>query len=143
MTKEELAGYCRADFEIIEKFVGEIRALGSKENPALRDTAALAALIVSSYTGMERVVEKLLLFEALTLKEGADKHSELLKKGFELGILPHELYNSLTRLLAFKEYFNRAYVTELNMEKLYNLASKMPETAEGLKKEVFEYIETV
>jgi hypothetical protein len=143
MTKQEVRDFCEREFEVIRSLADSILLIEDKEKRELFDTAAMGAFLLNAFTGMERVIEKVLVFDALVVRETGEKHTEILRKAFELGILPHELYGDLGHFLAFREYFGRAYVTELSGDKLSTLANRLPDTIDRLEKEILEYIETV
>lgn len=146
MTKNELIGFCRNEFEALMGVAERLGGLApeGKRQFETNETAAMAAFLFSAYSGMERILEQVLLFDAISVKEGEEnRHAELLRKAFELGILPQELYASISRYLAFREFFGRSYPTGLDPLKLGELAQGCGELVKALEKEVFEYIETI
>ncbi len=145
MNKDELLGYCRGEFEKLKGLAGTLSSLcpAGKTSYRLEETAAIGAFLFSIYSGIERVLEQLLLFDALNIRETEEKHPEILKKASELGIVPPELHSALAGYLAFREFFSGSYVTELNSQKLCGLARGGEETVARLEKEVYEYIETI
>ncbi|MDA8169657.1 MAG: hypothetical protein M0Z59_08190 [Nitrospiraceae bacterium] len=145
MTKEELSLSCKEDFDNLNGLTLKIQELASsgKGSYALEETAAIGAFLFSAYSGIERVLERILLFEAFSLKGGEEKHAEILKKALELGILPQELYSGLSRYLAFREFFCRSYVTQFNHEKVAALAQGFNAVLSSFEKELREYIDTI
>jgi hypothetical protein len=151
MTKEELVEYCSGEFAGIKGVAAKISAhlssrgieKDSKKELGLEEGAAIGAFLFVAYSGMERVLEKVLTYDSLPIKDGEDKHTEILKKAFELGILPPDLYKALSRYLSFREFFSRSYLSDLNTERLFTLALNLEDTAGELEKEIFEYIESV
>lgn len=145
MTKEELTTYCSNEFGILRGLARNLLSIvkPGKTTYDIEETAAISAFLFSAYTGIERVLEKVLVFDALQLKEGEGKHQDILKKAFELGVIPPDLYSVLSRYLAFRDFFSRSYVTELNSEKLTTLAENLESTIGELEKEISGYIESI
>ncbi|MDA8388155.1 MAG: hypothetical protein M0Z58_05770 [Nitrospiraceae bacterium] len=145
MNKDELLGYCKGEFEKLKGLAATLSSFcpADKTTGRLEETAAMGAFLFSVYTGMERVLEQLLLFDSLNIGGTQARHPEILKKAAELGIVPPDLHQTLAGYLAFREFFSQSYVTELNWQKLCGLARASEETVARLEKEVFEYIETV
>ncbi len=146
MDKDELKGFCKTEFEKLKGVAGTLSSFceDGKTTYDLKETAAMGAFLFSVYQGVERVLEQLLIFDALDTRQSEDGRAEIiLKKALELGIVPPELNASLTGYLAFKKFFSRSYVTELNSQKICGLARNCGETISRLEKEVFEYIDTV
>ncbi len=146
MDKDELKGFCKTEFEKIKGLASMLSSFCADDETAydLKDTAAMGAFLFSVYQGVERVLEQLLIFDALDTRQVEDGRSEkILKKAIELGIVPPELNASLAGYLAFREFFSRSYVSDLNSQKICGLARNCGQTVERLEKEVFEYIDTV
>ncbi len=146
MDKDELKGFCKTEFEKLKGLASTLSSFCDEDKTAyeLKETAAMGAFLFSVYQGVERVLEQLLIFDALNPGKAEDGHSEIiLQKAVELGIVPPELNNSLAGYLAFREFFSRSYVTDLNAQKICGLARNCGQTVERLEKEVFEYIDTV
>lgn len=145
MDRDELLGYCRGEFEKLKGVAATLSSLcpPEKTDCKVTETAAMGAFLFSFYSGVERVLEKLLLFDALSVGETHARHPEILKKAFELGIVPPDLHSALSGYLAFREFFSQSYVTELNWQKLCGLARAAEDTVARLEKEVLEYIETI
>ena len=147
MTREDLLASCKNELETVKTIASKlaelVAAYKGKESYALEETAAIGALLFSIYTGIERVMESVLSFDDLQIKSHEERHAEVLKKTFELGVLPQDLFNSLSKYLAFRRFFESSYVTELSAQKLAELAETLPPTLAGFEKEVCEYIETV
>ncbi|MDA8091969.1 MAG: hypothetical protein M0Z52_12070 [Actinomycetota bacterium] len=146
-TREELLAACKTEMEAVKAIASRLAELvavyKTKESYAMEETAALGALLFSVYNGLERVMENVLSFDALQIKSHEERHAEVLRKTFELGVLPQDLFNSLSKYLAFRRFFESSYVTELSAHKLAELAETLPPTLAGFEKEVCEYIETV
>ena len=145
MDKDELLGYCRGEFEKLQGLAEALSPLCPPEmtDCGLTETAAIGAFLFSLYSGIERVLEQLLLFDSLRVGETQGRHPEILKKASELGIVPPDLHSVLAGYLAFREVFGQSYITELNCQKLCGLAREAKETVDRLEKEVLEYIETI
>lgn len=145
MDKDELLGYSKSEFEKLKGLAETLSSLcpDGKTSYRLEETAATGAFLFSIYSGIERVLEQLLLFDALHLKDTEERHPEILKKASELGIVPPELHSVLAGYLAFREFFSNSYITELNSQKLCGLARACGETVARLEKEVFDYINTI
>ncbi len=145
MDKDELKVFCKTEFEKLKGLAGTLSSFCVEDKTyELKETAAMGAFLFSVYQGVERVLEQLLIFDSLNPAQAEDGRAEIvLKKALELGIVPPELNNSLAGYLAFREFFSRSYVTDLNAQKICGLARNCEQTVERLEKEVFEYIDTV
>jgi uncharacterized protein YutE (UPF0331/DUF86 family) len=145
MTKEELMVACKKEFESLEGLARKLSELATsrEKKDDMVETAALGAFLFSASTAVERVLEMVLVFDSLAVKESEKKHVEIIKKAFELGILPVELFNTVSGYMAFRDFFSRSYVSDLNRDKLTPLAEAAPGMVAGLKKEVCDYIETI
>jgi len=145
MNKEELAEFSSKEFAGIREVGRRLAALAGPDKKELNveEAAAIGAFLFAGYSGIERVLEKVLIYDALSISRTEEKHSEILKKAFELGIVPSDLYTALTRYLSFRDFFSRSYLTDLNTEKLATLARNFEDTAGELEKEIFEYLESV
>jgi|Deesub1362B_J571_1020462.scaffolds.fasta_scaffold00171_40 hypothetical protein len=144
MTKEELLRFCQREFQALREMLKELEGLKETPEPTVLHKAAAGALIYTSYSGMERVIEKVLLYDTIVVQEHSPRrHTLLLEKAFQLGILPEGLFQNLRGFLAFREVFARTYVAELTWANLLALAERLQSTVQELQKEVRQYIETV
>jgi len=151
MTKEELLEFSSKEFAGIKEVGRRLSALAcpdkkdapEKKELGVNEAAAMGAFLFAGYSGIERVLEKVLVYDALSVSDTESKHTEILKKAFELGIMPSDLYTALSRYLAFRDYFSRSYVSDLNPEKLAALARAFEGTAGELEREILDYLESV
>lgn len=145
MTREELDSFCSKEFESLRGLARNLSSIikPDKTTYDIQETAAIGAFLFSAYTGIERVLEKVLVFDSLQVKEGEQKHSDILKKAFELGVIPPDLYSALSRYLAFRDFFSRSYIYELNSQKLATLAQNLEPIIGELEKEISGYIVSI
>jgi hypothetical protein len=145
MTKDELKEYTDAEFRNIRDVLREITAIikPEKDDYSIRETAVIATFIMNAYTGMEKVIERTLEFDSLSVKDSPRRHNAILEKALELGIIPPELYNVLMNYLSFRQFFCENYSFELRWEVLKKLAGRLDETVSSLEKEIGEYIQTI
>lgn len=145
MTKEELKSHAEEEFSKIEKTLREIAKLKGKPQGELTeaDCASMGAFLFNVYNGLEAVLEKILLFDALRVEESHSRHEEILRKALELGILTPELYENMLNFLSFRVFFETRHSFELKWENLRLLAETVSETASAIEKEVKEYYQII
>lgn len=145
MTKEQLKEYCNAEFENIDIVVKEIFTVVSPEKLqyTVVELAAIATFMHNAYNGIEYIIKRVLLFDGLAVKDSPTWHKDLLEKAAELGILPPDLYQTLSTYLSFRHYFVHAYSFNLDWNELKVLVDSLENTLSQFKSEINDYIEII
>ena len=145
MTLDELRQYCDGEFESIDKVVHELQALYSQEKQSytVAEQASLATFIMNAYSGMENALKNMLLYDKLDIEDSPGWHEKVLKKSGEIGILPPELFQLLTKYLAFRNYFIYSYVFTIQWEEMRPLVEGMKDVVDQVRAEVNEYLQTI
>jgi len=145
MTIEDLKRYCDEEFGNIEKIKAELFSLCSPEKSdyTLSEQAAAAAFIVNIYGGVENILKQMLVYDKLDTKDSPEWHEKVLKKSSEIGILPPDLYQILTRYLAFRNFFIYSYIYNMKMDDLKVLIDAVGGMLTKLRTEIDEYIQTI
>jgi uncharacterized protein YutE (UPF0331/DUF86 family) len=144
MTLDELKEYCNGEFLNVDRIVGELTALYGQGRPdyTLVEQAAMAAFMMNCYSGIENVLKQMLLYDKLEIDDSPGWHEKILRKAGEIGILPPELLQGLSRYLSFRNFFIYSYVFAINWDDMKPLVEGMRETAEQVRSEVQEYFLT-
>lgn len=145
MTKEELKEYCDAEFKNIDRVISELFSIYSPEKSGytLSEQAAIAAFIVNIYSGIENILKQMLIFDRLDIKDSPEWHEKVLKKAGEIGILPPDLFQILSKYLSFRNYFLYKYIFNIKWEDMKILVEAIRDVLVKLRTEVDEYIQTI
>jgi len=145
MTIEELKNYLDQEFGNIDKVVNELFSLYKPEKSeyTLAEKAAVAAFIVNIYSGIEKILKEMLLFDKLDVHDSPEWHEKVLKKSSEIGILPPDLFKILSSYLAFRNYYIYTYIFNIKWENITALADTVNDVVGKLKTEINEYIQTI
>ncbi|MBI5195391.1 MAG: hypothetical protein HZA10_03615 [Nitrospirae bacterium] len=145
MTKEELKTYCDAEFKNIDKVLDELSPFvssGEMEYTAA-EIAAIAAFISNAYLGVENILKQMLMFDGLDVADAPVWHEKVLKKATEIGILPPDLFQILSKYLSFRKFFMYSYAFNIKWEELKPLVDVLKDVIKRFRTEVMEYMETV
>ncbi|MBI4653706.1 MAG: hypothetical protein HY752_01705 [Nitrospirae bacterium] len=145
MTKEELKERCNSEFESIDRIVNELSFLVShqKSEYTIVEVAAISAFVLNVYTGVENILKQMLLFDGLDVSDSPTWHENVLKKSAEIGILPPDLLQALSRYLSFRTIFVYSYIFNIKWEELKVLVDAIRDVIGRFKTEVGEYIQTI
>jgi len=145
MTIEELKTYQNQEFGNIDRIVNELFSLYKPEKSeyTLAEKAAVAAFIVNIYSGIEKILKQMLLFDKLDVHDSPEWHEKVLKKSSEIGILPPDLFKILSSYLAFRNYYIYTYIFNIKWENITALADTVHDVVGKLKTEINEYIQTI
>ena len=145
MTKEELKDYCEAEFKNISRVVDELFPLISPEKAeyTTAELAAISAFVVNIYTGIEGILRQMLMFDGLDVTDSPVWHEKVLKKAGEIGILPPDLFQTLSRYLSFRNLFVHSYIFTIKWEELTVLVDAVKDVLARFRTEVEEYIQTI
>ncbi|MBI5057245.1 MAG: hypothetical protein HZB61_11595 [Nitrospirae bacterium] len=145
MTIDELQKYLEQEFANIDRVVGELFSIYSpgKSGYTFSEQAAIATFIVNIYSGIEKVLKQMLLFDKLDVQDSPEWHEKVLRKSSEIGILPPDLFQILTGYLSFRNYFIYNYVFTIKWENMKALSDATKDVAARVRSEVNEYIQTI
>jgi hypothetical protein len=145
MTIEELKTYLDQEFGNIDKVVNELFLLyrPDKSEYVFAEQAAIAAFIVNIYSGIEKILKQMLLFDKLDVHDSPEWHEKVLRKSSEIGILPPELFKILSSYLAFRNYFIYTYLFNIKWESITALVDTVHDVVGKLRTEINEYIQTI
>jgi len=145
MTIEELKNYLDQEFGNIDKVANELFSLYKPEKSeyTLAEKAAVAAFIVNIYSGIEKILKEMLLFDKLDVHDSPEWHEKVLRKSSEIGILPPDLFKILSSYLAFRNYYIYTYIFNIKWENITALADTVNDVVGKLKTEINEYIQTI
>jgi uncharacterized protein YutE (UPF0331/DUF86 family) len=145
MTIDELKHYCSGEFANIDKVREELFTVYSPEKAEypLSEKASIAALVVNIYGGIENVLKQMLIFDKLDVQDSPEWHEKVLRKAGEIGILPPDLVQVLSRYLAFRNYFLYTYIFNINWEDIKALVDALNDLIGKIRSEVEEYLQTI
>lgn len=145
MTIDELKQFCSTEFGNIDRVTDEIFSVykPDKTDYTMAEQAAVAALVMNVYSGIERILKEMLIFDKLDIQDSPEWHEKVLIKAGEIGILPPELFKILSRYLSFRNFFIYSYVFNINWEDLRALVDPLRGVIDNLKSEINEYLLTI
>ncbi len=145
MNMDELRQFCDNEFRNIDQIIDELMRVyqPGRDDYSLQERAAMAAFIVNIYGGLEKILKQMLIFDRLDVKDSPEWHEKILRKAGEIGILTPELFQILSRYLAFRNYFLYSYIFNIRWEDMKVMVDAMKEVIEKIRKEVYEYIDTI
>ncbi len=145
MTIDELKQYCSTEFKNIERVTDELFSVYRPEKTeyTFAEQAAIGALIMNIYSGVENILKQMLIFDKLDVHNSPEWHEKVLIKSGEIGILPPELFQLLSRYLSFRNYFIYAYIFNIKWEDMRALAEEIGDVLAKLRLEVDDYLQTI
>ncbi len=145
MTIDELKQFCGSEFDNIDKVANELFSVykPDKSDYTMAEQAAMAALVMNVYSGIENILKQMLLFDKLDVRDSPEWHEKVLRKSGEIGILPPELFQILSRYLSFRNFFIYSYIFNINWEDLKALVDPVRDLLAKLKSEINEYLQTI
>lgn len=145
MTKEELKEYCDAEFKNTDRVMDELSSVYTPEKSeyTLAERAAIATFIINIYSGVENILKQMLIFDKLDIKDSPEWHEKVLKKAGEIGILPPDLFQILSKYLSFRNYFLYAYIFNIKWEDMKVLVDAIRDVLVKLKTEIDEYLQAI
>ena len=142
MTIEELKQYCDEEFGNIDRVKEELFSLYSTEKSeySTPEKAALASFVINIYGGIEKILKQILIFDKLDVKESPEWHEKVLKKSGEIGILPPELFQILSRYLSFRNFYIYSYIFDIKWEDLKAMVDPIDDLLTRFRSEVDGYL---
>jgi uncharacterized protein YutE (UPF0331/DUF86 family) len=145
MTIDELKQYCSGEFDNINRILNELLSVYStdKSGYTLVEQAAIAAFLTNIYSGVENILKQMLVYDKLDIDNSPGWHEKVLRKAGEIGILPPDLFQVLSRYLSFRNYFIYSYVFNIKWEDMKSLVEVIKDVLAKVRKEVDEYLQTI
>lgn len=145
MTKDELAAYCNSELARLDSIADNISsiAIAGKTEFTTIELAAMSAFIHYMYTTVENVLRRILKFDGISEPNEENVHQKLLKTAGELGIIPPDLFQPLSNLLAFRNAFVLTQTESAGWEALSPLVSELGGFRKHFRQEVLEYLAVV
>lgn len=145
MTIDELKQYCNDEFNNIDRVMNE---LFSVYDPAelehtIANQAAIGALMLNVYSGIEVILKQMLVFDKLNIEDSPGWHEKVLRKAGEIGILPPDYIQMLSKYLAFRNYFMYTYIFNIQWEDMKALVDALKDLVDKIHAEVDEYMQTI
>ncbi len=145
MTIDELKKFCDNELKNIDRVTEEIFTVckPDKADYSVAEEAAIGAFMMNVYTGIERTLKQMLLFDKLDVSDSPEWHEKLLRKAGEIGIIPTELQPVLARFLSFRNFFVYNYTFDVKWEELKVLVDAVRDLTGKLRSEIEEYLQTI
>ena len=145
MTLDELKQFCGKEFQNIDRVSGELFSVYSagKNEYTLAEQAAVAAFVVNIYSGIENILKQMLIFDRLEIGNSPGWHEKVLRKAGEIGILPPDLFQMLSRYLSFRNYFIYSYIFNIKWEDMKSLVDAIKDVIAQIRSETDEYLQTI
>lgn len=145
MTLDELKQFCGVEFQSIDRIMSELFSVYTPEKTeyALTEQAAMATFIVNAYSGIENVLKQMLIYDKLDIQDSPGWHEKVLRKAGEIGILPPELLQLLSKYLSFRTYFIYSYIFNINWEDMKVLVDAIKDLKEKIQSEVNDYLNMI
>ncbi len=102
-------------------------------------------MLHSFYNGAENALKRILIETDVAIPSGPASHAELLKQAATDGqgrppVISAELHQSLLPFMAFRHFFRHAYSFQMNWERMQDLVTALPRTAEMLRDELTVFL---
>lgn len=145
MTIEELKQNIDKELGNIEIVTNQLSSVYKTEKSeyTMSEQAAVAAFVVNLYSGFEKILKQMLLFDKLDVQDSPEWHEKVLRKSSEIGILPPDLFQILSKYLSFRNYFIYNYVFSIKWETMKPLVETVNDVVAQFRTEVAEYIESI
>lgn len=143
LIEDELAALRQMVQTVQEEGIGPLEAA-----PSQFAMNALASYLHQSYTGCERVLERIAVVVDGGLPGGAYSHANLLaqmareRPGIRPAVLQEALWLRLQDYLAFRHFFRHAYGYTLEWAKLHPLVVGMPATLTDVQEQLRAFLES-
>ena len=145
MTIDELKKFCDNELKNIERVTEEIFLVykADKSEYSVTEQAAIGALTMNVYTGIEKVLKQMLVYDKLDVDDAPGWHEKVLRKAGEIGIIPTELQPVLARFLSFRNFFIYNYTFDIKWEEMKVLVDAVKDLTGKLRSEIEEYLQTI
>ncbi len=85
----------------------------------------------------------MLIYDKLDIGDAPGWHEKVLIKAGEIGILPPELFQVLTKYLSFRNYVIYSYVFNIKWEDMKSLVEAIKDIIENIHSEINDYLQTI
>ena len=145
MTIDELKKFCDNELKNIERVTEEIFLVYKTDQAeySVTEQAAMGALMMNVYTGIEKVLKQMLLYDKLDVDDAPGWHEKVLRKAGEIGIIPTELQPVLAKFLSFRNFFIYNYTFDIKWEEMKVLVDAVKDLTGKLRSEIEEYLQTI
>ena len=145
MTIDELKKICDNELKNIDRVTEEIFSVykPDKADYTVTEEAAIGAFMMNVYTGIERTLKQMLVYDKLDVADSPGWHEKVLKKAGEIGIIPTELQPVLARFLSFRNFFIYNYTMDIKWEEMKVLVDAVGDLNRKLRSEIEEYLQTI
>jgi DNA polymerase III alpha subunit (gram-positive type) len=106
-----------------------------KKDPDKIEKAALATILHSFYTGIEKIFKIISKTKLKYNPTGKSWHKDLLNK-MQKEIISEKLYNDLIEYLSFRHLYRNSYDFSLNWDEMQGLVKNIFDTWKLFKKEI-------
>jgi len=145
MTIDELKKFCDNELKNIDRVTEEIFSVykTDKAEYSVTEQAAIGALMMNVYTGIEKTLKQMLVYDKLDVDDAPGWHEKVLKKAGEIGIVPTELQPVLAEYLSFRNFFIYNYTFDIKWEEMKILVDAVRDLTIKLRSEIEEYLQTI
>ena len=145
MTIDDLKKYCDNEFTNINRIVDELYSVykPDKTEYPVAEQAAISALLINIYSGIENILKQMLKFDKLEVDDSPDWHEKVLRKAGEIAILPPDLIQFLSKYLAFRNYFLYTYIFNIKWDDMKSMVESARDIVSNVHSEVEEYIQSI
>jgi uncharacterized protein YutE (UPF0331/DUF86 family) len=116
-----------AEKERIEDTLAALAKTLRRKRRGFVELAAIATCLHNSYSGMENLLKRVLLYLQVPLPHSATSHKDLLDLAVEQMIISQELSEALDEYRAFRHFFVHGYGIALQEAPLQPLAQNLPD----------------
>ncbi len=143
MTNDQLREYCDAEFENIDTVKAELWSVirPEKSEYSIAELAAIATFIHNIYNCIENILKRVFRANQIKIEDTPTWHKDLLKTASDIGIIPNDLYITLSDYLSFRHFFVHTYSFRLKWEELKPLVDGLGGMLNRFKSAIYHYIE--
>ncbi len=132
----EINEYVEAEFENVQRLVGELPAPASLENLSSLELSGTAALIHNFYNGIENILKQVVAHKGNVLPAGVSWHRDLIALAVKINVISEQTAEQLKGYLAFRHFFSHAYSFDLEKERIIPLVESVSEVLSNFKNDI-------
>ena len=132
----EINEYVEAEFENVQRLVGELPAPAALETLSSLELSGTAALIHNFYNGIENVLKQVVAHKGNVLPAGASWHRDLIALAVKINVISEQTAEQLKGYLAFRHFFSHAYSFDLEKERIVPLVENVPEVLSNFRNDI-------
>jgi uncharacterized protein YutE (UPF0331/DUF86 family) len=129
-----------AEKERIEDTLAALAKTLRRKRRGFVELAAIATCLHNSYSGMENLLKRVLLYLQVPLPHSATSHKDLLDLAVEQMIISQELSEALDEYRAFRHFFVHGYGIALQEAPLQPLAQNLPDIWNRFESELNNFL---